>query len=163
VPEINGYCELTVRLPAPIKRKEHAVMQNKIIMMVGQMTETWSGQGVELFQRFREAAGFFSRTRDANFDMLVQFADLATVVSVRAGQVRLIEQTQAPLLAFDFAVKGSAQAWQAFWLYMPAAGWHDIFALHKRKAFSIEGNLQPFMAHLQFIKDLLASPRERQA
>jgi hypothetical protein len=46
---------------------------------------------------------------------------------------------------------------------VPAAGWHDIFALGKRRELVIDGNLQPLMAHLQFIKDLLAVGREAQA
>ena len=37
------------------------------------------------------------------------------------------------------------------------AGWHDIFALSKRGAMAIEGNLQPLMANLQYVKDLAAA------
>jgi hypothetical protein len=42
---------------------------------------------------------------------------------------------------------------------MPEAGWHDIFALMKRKEARVEGDLRPFMANLQYIKDLLSAPR----
>ena len=37
--------------------------------------------------------------------------------------------------------------------------WHDIFALHKRGAMQIEGESQVLFANLQYIKDVLNSPR----
>ena len=42
---------------------------------------------------------------------------------------------------------------------MPAAGWHDLFALSKRGELVMEGDLQPLIANLQYIKDVLAMPR----
>ena len=42
---------------------------------------------------------------------------------------------------------------------MPAPGWHDLFALTKRGAASMEGDLRPLLQNLQYFKDLLALPR----
>ena len=56
-------------------------------------------------------------------------------------------------------MRGSVQAWAALWQDPPPPGWHDIFALSKRGEMSFEGNLQPFLAHLQYFKDVLALPR----
>jgi hypothetical protein len=42
---------------------------------------------------------------------------------------------------------------------MPEPGWHDLFALVRRGCASVEGDLQPLMANLQYVKDLLALPR----
>jgi hypothetical protein len=64
-----------------------------------------------------------------------------------------------PLQPWDFCVRGTPRAWQELWQAMPQAGWHDVFALTKRGEMRIEGNLLPFMAHLQFFKDFLALPR----
>jgi hypothetical protein len=44
---------------------------------------------------------------------------------------------------------------------MPKPGWHDLFALTKRGEAVLEGDLHPFMAHLQYFKDVLALPRQR--
>jgi hypothetical protein len=44
---------------------------------------------------------------------------------------------------------------------VPAPGYHDIFAMTKGGRARVEGNLQPLMANLRFIKDLLAAPRRR--
>jgi len=65
----------------------------------------------------------------------------------------------APLTSWDFAIRGSARGWTCFWQSPPPPGWHDLFALAKRGEFQIEGQLHPFMANLQFFKDLLALPR----
>ena len=46
---------------------------------------------------------------------------------------------------------------------MPAPGWHDLFALTKRGAASMEGDFRPLLQHLQFFKDLLALPRRLSA
>ena len=44
-------------------------------------------------------------------------------------------------------------------LSIPEPGWHDLFALTKRGAASIEGDLRPLLQNLQYFKDLLALPR----
>ena len=46
-----------------------------------------------------------------------------------------------------------------FWKKIPEPGHNDIFALFKRGKLTIEGDLQPFMANLLYIKDVLAAPR----
>ena len=45
------------------------------------------------------------------------------------------------------------------WRPEPRPGWHDLLALTKRKQAVLEGDLHPFMAHLQYFKDVLALPR----
>ena len=39
----------------------------------------------------------------------------------------------------------------------------DLFAMIRRRALRVEGNLQPFMANLLWFKDVLAAPRGAQA
>ena len=57
------------------------------------------------------------------------------------------------------AVRGSLRAWMNLWRDPPPPGWNDLLALSKRGEMSFEGDLQPFMAHLQYFKDVLTSPR----
>lgn len=115
--------------------------------------------GKHLLERFRRTATNFSRVREVNLDMLLQFGQVPAIVRVRNGRVLEILEMAVPLQSSDFSIKGTETGWQKFWEQIPQAGWHDILALNKRKEFTIEGNLQPLMAHLQFIKDLLASTR----
>ncbi|MBI1396997.1 MAG: hypothetical protein GC151_13555 [Betaproteobacteria bacterium] len=77
-------------------------------------------------------------------------------------QGRVTVREHVPLLhPWDFAIRGSAAAWAALWVPVPEPGWHDLFALSKRGEMRFEGHLHPFLAHLQFFKDLLSLPRAR--
>ncbi len=124
------------------------------------MTGSQTAAGAQLLQRFRARAISFSKPRLFSADILVQFADVPVIVRVRDGSVTEIVEHRVPLQSSDFSIKGSSEGWTKFWQSMPPAGWHDIFALSKRKEFAIEGNLQPLMAHLQYVKDLMACARE---
>jgi len=124
------------------------------------MTRSSAATGAQLLQRFTQAASHFAKLRPVQIDMLVQFDDVSAIVRIRDGRVAEIVEQGVALQSWDFAVKGTAEGWSKFWLATPPAGWHDLLALNKRRAFNIEGHLHPLMAHLQFIKDLLASPRE---
>jgi hypothetical protein len=60
---------------------------------------------------------------------------------------------------FHVSIRASAAAWAEHWKPAPRPGWHDLLALTKRGEAVLEGDLHPFMAHLQYFKDLLALPR----
>jgi hypothetical protein len=81
--------------------------------------------------------------------------------SIRAG--RIVDLTPAPVLmrSWRFAYRASSVAWAAYWQSEPRPGWHDLLALTKRGEATIEGDLHPFMAHLQYFKDVLALPRQQ--
>lgn len=80
-------------------------------------------------------------------------------VTIRAGHI--VDMTAAPVLmrSSELSYRASTAAWREFWQPHPRAGWHDLLALTKRGEAILEGNLQPFMTHLQFFKDVLALPR----
>lgn len=124
------------------------------------MIRSTAATGAQLLQRFTTVALTFAKPRPVHVDMLVQFDDVPAIARIRDGRVAEIVEKGVALQSWDFAVKGSAEGWSKFWLATPPAGWHDLLALNKRRVFTIEGHLHPLMAHLQFIKDLLASPRE---
>ena len=62
-----------------------------------------------------------------------------------------------------FSIRGTDEAWPQHWRQMPEPGWHDLFALTKRGAASMEGDLRPLLQNLQYFKDLLALPRAPEA
>lgn len=103
------------------------------------------------------------RGRSLRADCLVQIGSTGFLLRIDAGCIREC-LTPLPLLCpWDFAVLGSVPAWAALWQDPPAPGWHDLFALSKRGEMSFEGNLQPFLSHLQYFKDMLALPRQGDA
>ena len=57
------------------------------------------------------------------------------------------------------AATASPAAWAGYWQAVPRPGYHDLLALTKRGEAMLEGELHPFIAHLQYFKDVLALPR----
>lgn len=125
----------------------------------------------ELAARFEEAVPARAnsdsflvwRGRTLTADCMVQIGAIPFLIRIERGSV-IACRRGLPLLAnWDFAVRGSAAAWRALWQTPPPPGWHDLFALSKRGEMVFEGALHPFMAHLQYFKDLLELPRTGRA
>ena len=124
-------------------------------------------QGRSLADRFRQAleATFATDTdllrRGALIHTccLIEIGTEQRLLTIRDGRPTIAERI--PLLAsWEFAIRAGDEAWMALWQPLPKPGWHDLFALTKRGAMRIEGSLQPFMANLQYFKDLVTLPRE---
>jgi hypothetical protein len=81
-------------------------------------------------------------------------------VSIRQG--RIVDLAPAPVLmrSWRFSYRASSAAWAEYWQAMPKPGFHDLLALTKRGEAVLEGDLHPFIAHLQYFKDVLALPRQ---
>ena len=81
-------------------------------------------------------------------------------VSIRQG--RIVDLTPAPVLmrSWQFSYRASVAAWTEYWQVAPRPGFHDLLALTKRGEAVLEGDLHPFMTHLQYFKDVLALPRQ---
>jgi len=112
-----------------------------------------------LVSLFKSKAIGLTTVRNINLSMMVAFGARSAVIRIHQGSVIEISESSTPLQSWDFAIRGSTEGWNKFWEEIPQPGWHDIFALTKSGEFEISGQLQPFMAHLQFIKDLLAIGR----
>lgn len=124
------------------------------------MRPVHSDNGAQEALRFKNAALSYARKRAVDATVLVQFGDTPLLLRIVNGGVVDIVETIAPLSSWDFSIRASVDAWLRFWQAVPRSGSHDIFALVKNGEMTIEGNLRPFMANLQYIKDLLAVARE---
>jgi hypothetical protein len=80
--------------------------------------------------------------------------------AIRLG--RIVDLTPAPVLmrSWRFSYRASLAAWAEHWQAMPRPGFHDLLALTKRGDAVLEGDLHPFIANLQYFKDVLALPRQ---
>ncbi len=76
------------------------------------------------------------------------------------GRIASVARAPAVMPDFRFALRAPAEAWARFWEPVPAPGYQDLFALQRRKDLVMEGDLQPLMANLLYIKDVLAAPRK---
>ena len=106
-----------------------------------------------------QAPALIRRGRMLDCECLLGPMDQPFHVSIRGG--RIIDLTPAPVLmrSWRFSYRASSAAWAEYWRPVPRPGWHDLLALTKRKEAVLEGDLHPFMAHLQYFKDVLALPR----
>jgi hypothetical protein len=104
-----------------------------------------------------------SRGRTLDCECLLGPVDHPFHVSISGG--RIVDLTPAPVLmrSWRFSYRASLTAWAEYWKPVPRPGWHDLLALTKREEATLEGDLHPFMAHLQYFKDVLALPRRHRS
>ena len=104
-------------------------------------------------------ASLVRRGRYLSTTFLVETGPTAWLVTVHEGRVTRIERGPFLMRAWCFAIRASEEAWRRFCEPVPAAGWHDLFALTKGGHATVEGDLRPLMANLRYVKDVLAKPR----
>jgi hypothetical protein len=104
-------------------------------------------------------AALVRRGRYLSTTFLVETGATAWLVTVHEGRVDKLERGPFLMRAWTFAVRAPESAWAKFWEPMPAAGFHDLFAMTKGGHATVEGDLRPLMANLRYIKDVLAAPR----
>jgi hypothetical protein len=107
---------------------------------------------------------------DANPDLVKRGRFLSTefaivvgptplLVRVEAGRVTSVARGPFLLRPWTFSITAAPETWLKLLKAVPDPGTHDLMALSKVGLARIEGNLQPFMANLQFIKDIVTAPR----
>lgn len=82
------------------------------------------------------------------------------LVRVVEGRIASVEAGPHVMRSWTFAIRAAEEVWRIFWQKLPPPGYHDIFALLRKEQMTFEGDLQPMMAHLLYIKLVLAKPRE---
>jgi pimeloyl-ACP methyl ester carboxylesterase len=94
---------------------------------------------------------------------LVEIGDVPWLVTVHDGRIDRVERGPFVLRSWTFAVRATAEAWERFWQPVPEPGWHDLCALVKQGVARIDGELQPLMANLRYVKEVLEAPRRARA
>ena len=99
------------------------------------------------------------RGRWLTADIQIGIGSVPVHVSIVSGAIIDLDIQHRLMRSWRFAINGTAKGWAEFWRPVPAPGWHDLFALSKRGELRMEGDLQALVANLQYIKDLVATPR----
>jgi pimeloyl-ACP methyl ester carboxylesterase len=99
------------------------------------------------------------RGRYLTTSFLVEVGDVPWLVSVREGRVERVERGPFLLRAWTFAIRAPADTWERFWQPVPEPGHHDLFAMTTLAVARVEGDLQPLMANLRYVKEVLETPR----
>jgi hypothetical protein len=85
--------------------------------------------------------------RGLDLDLLIEIGEERHPMSVRDGVV-----APEPPAAWAFAMRFDADAWAAFMQPVPPPRRHDLIALFRTGALTLEGELHPFMSHLFWFK-----------
>lgn len=109
----------------------------------------------------RADADLQRRGRWLNVECRVDIGDEPFHLGFRDGALSSFDRGARLMRSSTFSIRATAEAWTEYWRPVPRPGWHDLFALIRRRAASMEGDLRPLLQNLQFFKDLLALPRER--
>jgi len=98
--------------------------------------------------------------RGMNEVFLLQSGEEQFLLTVRDGKIEKLEKGPFVMRSWTFAIRASKEAWEKHWQSPPPPGWHDLFALLRTGNVVIEGDLQPLMAYLMYLKLVLAAPRK---
>ncbi|HWV83296.1 MAG TPA: hypothetical protein VNZ50_17845 [Hyphomicrobiaceae bacterium] len=99
------------------------------------------------------------RGRFLTTDFAIIVGTIPLLVRIEAGRVTSVARGPFLLRPWTFSITAAPETWLALFKRVPDPGTHDLMALSKTGLARIEGNLQPFMANLQVIKDIVTAPR----
>ena len=97
--------------------------------------------------------------RRMNETFMVEVGATQYLLTVRDGKLEVEQGPFAPR-AWCFAIRAKREAGEKFWQKPPAPGWHDLFGLLRRGEVRFEGDQRVLMAHLMYVKLVLAAPRK---
>jgi hypothetical protein len=100
------------------------------------------------------------RGRFLTVDFLIQVGDDSYLVSIQSGRITSMERGPFYMRPWRFAIRAPEEAWEKLWELMPRPGYTDILGVMKKGEARIEGDLQPLIANLRYIKEILATPRK---
>lgn len=104
-------------------------------------------------------ADLTKRGRFLSTDFALVVGATPLLVRVEAGRVTSVARGPFLLRPWTFSITAAPETWLKLLKPVPDPGTHDLMALSKIGLARIEGNLQPFMANLQVIKDIVTAPR----
>ncbi|WP_211860672.1 hypothetical protein [Neoroseomonas soli] len=101
--------------------------------------------------------------RHLTAEVLVEAGERRWILSVRDGALVRAEAAPAIMPRYDLALRFDPAGLEKFLQSPPPPGWHDLMALMRQGALQVEGDVQPFMAHLFWFKGVFALLRESAA
>lgn len=99
------------------------------------------------------------RGRFLDLTFLLGAGDSSYLVRLHRGRVEAMAKGPFVTPRATFALRASEAAWSTFWQPVPPPGCHDLIAMLKTGALTLEGDPLPFFANLRYFKELLALPR----
>jgi hypothetical protein len=105
-------------------------------------------------------AALVRRGRWFSATWMVEVGERQWRLTTEQGRIAALTPVRLHLQPWVFAVRAAEDVWQRFWRPLPEPGFHDIIALMRYGRMRLEGNLDPLIANLLYIKQVLESPRQ---
>ena len=102
------------------------------------------------------------RGRHVSTSFLLEVGQSEYVIKIDQGRVGSVKKGPFTMGDWVFALRASEASWTAFLEPLPRPGFHDVLGMLNLKHLRMEGDLYPFMSHLLYFKDVLASVRGRE-
>jgi len=99
------------------------------------------------------------RGRWTDADLLLEVGERGHILAIRRGRIEAVTPVATSVSAWDFAIRGTAEAWEEFWKPMPKPRHHDLIALIREGKMRFEGDIDLLMANLLYLKLMLEAPR----
>ncbi len=100
---------------------------------------------------------YFSET------FMLEVGETQYLIEIREGRIESVETGPFVMRSWTFAIRATEDVWRKFWEKLPQPGYHDIFALLRHGRIALDGELQPLMANLLYVKEVIAAPRKLEA
>ena len=97
--------------------------------------------------------------RYCDVEFLIEAGERACQIRVQAGRVTGLHPGRFRMRAWRFAIRAGEEAWREFWSPVPKPGFNDIFAMTSRGLATIEGDVEPLLQNLRYLKALVELPR----
>ena len=91
---------------------------------------------------------------------MLEVGETQYLIEVLQGRIESVELGPFVMRSWTFALRATEDVWQRFWENLPKPGYHDIFALLRHNRIVLDGELQPMMANLLYVKEVIAAPRK---
>ena len=98
--------------------------------------------------------------RHMNETFMIEVGEQQYLVTVQRGLIQAVEKGPFVMRPWRFAIRARRECWEKLWQKTPAPGWHDLFALLRRGEVAFEGDQRVLMAHLLYLKLVLARARK---
>ena len=94
---------------------------------------------------------------------MLEVGETQYLIEIRRGRIESVATGPFVMRSWTFAIRATEEVWQRFWEKLPPPGYHDIFALLRKGRIALDGELQPLMANLLYVKEVIAAPRKLEA
>jgi hypothetical protein len=116
----------------------------------------------QLAERVNSNEALVRRGRYFSETVMIEVGTAQYLVRFESGRIATVARVRTNLQSWTFAIRAAEEVWQRFWEPVPAPGYHDLIALLRYGRLRLEGNLQPLMANLIYLKLVLESLRDRE-